>query len=287
MSHYRSMDAEGEDDADIVIQEGTEKVEKCTRRMHSKIALLETRDSPTLRKQINEEHRKGNDIIAEVKVEIRTAKKTARVVEAEREFRNACAQFRQAYAQFQNPGSSAGAAQIHDDGGSGGNSDSMSRQHPSGSSEQSLTLLMETEDVDALLEAENREDALRLARDTAILRETMADAVDLIEEGGEQLLEVDGTMESATQDAESAAVELTKAREHQKATQKLKVIIASICACIILCVIVIPLVMRFGTAPGSNPLNPSTEVTGFLMQLSSTPSTCSTSSETMCLYAQR
>ena len=67
MSHYRSMDAEGEDDADIVIQEGTEKVEKCTRRMHSKIALLENRDSPTLRKQIEEEHRKGNDIIGEVR----------------------------------------------------------------------------------------------------------------------------------------------------------------------------------------------------------------------------
>lgn len=225
---------------------------------------------------------------SQVKAEIRTAKKTARVVEAEREFRDACTQFRQAYAQFQNPGSSSSGARMHDDGGSGsgGNSDSMSGQHPSGASEQSLTLLMESEDVDALLEAENREDALRLARDTAILRETMADAVDLIEEGGEQLLEVDNTMESATRDAESAAVELTKAREHQKATQKLKIIIGSICACIILCVIVIPLVMKFGTAPGSNPLNPSTELTGFLIQQSSTPSTCSTNSATMCLYVQ-
>ena len=74
MSSYHAMDGGGDDDdADIVISEGCENIEKFTRRMHSKIALLESRDSPTLRKQIEEEHRKGQDVIAEIKAVIRRA----------------------------------------------------------------------------------------------------------------------------------------------------------------------------------------------------------------------
>ena len=191
MSSYHAMDGGGDDDdADIVISEGCENIEKFTRRMHSKIALLESRDSPTLRKQIEEEHRKGQDVIAEIKAVIRRAPRKSRVIDAEREFRQACEKFRQAYHDFNGGGSVGRGARINTDDSSGNfGGGHISLASGGGGSQQSLTLdMIESEDVDALLEQENREDALRLARDTAILRETMADTHALIEEGKRCLL---------------------------------------------------------------------------------------------------
>lgn len=100
-------------------------------------------------------------------------------------------------------------------------------------------------DVDAQIEAENREEVISLAKDTVVLKDLMGEAVDMIKEQGEQLDEVDRNVETAANTAESATEELKSARKHQKATQKIKMIIGAVCGCLVLTAIAI-CVWQFG-----------------------------------------
>ena len=107
-------------------------------------------------------------------------------------------------------------------------------------------------DVEKEIEAENRDDAMKLAQDTVVLRDMMADTVEMIEEQGEQLNEVDQTMEVAAETTESAVKELTAAREHQKSVQKIKVIIGAVCGCLVLTTIILLSLHFTGNLDNSN-----------------------------------
>jgi hypothetical protein len=193
MSHYQAFgdgDGDGNDEEDIEIQEGTEQVDKCTRRMVSKLGVLKNSDSPLVRQQLEDDHRKGNNQIQKTKGVIRQAKRTSRVKNAEEEFQAACTKFRSAFADYQKfvrAAGGSGGGGIHDDDDDGGGSEGAQGPRASSGSAQSLTLMMQTEDVDALLAREAREDALRLAQDTIILRDTMGDINQLIGEGTSSL----------------------------------------------------------------------------------------------------
>lgn len=120
--------------------------------------------------------------------------------------------------------------------------------------ELELVFNSEEVDVDREIEAENRQDAMKLAQDTVVLRDMMGETTTMIKDQGEQLKVVDQTVESAAEITESAVEELTQARKHQKATQKIKVIIASVCGCIVLTAIII-IIIRYATPAGSTAIS--------------------------------
>ena len=123
----------------------------------------------------------------------------------------------------------------------------------SGDLELEMVFNSEQVDVDAEIAAENRQDAMQLAQDTVVLRDMMKDTVELIEEQGEQLKEVDETVEDAAETTEQAVKELEAARGHQKATQKLKIIIGSICGCLVLTAIIVLCVLFVPSSPAALP----------------------------------
>lgn len=125
---------------------------------------------------------------------------------------------------------------------------------PIGGDDLHIQMVFDSEetDVDTQIDQENREDAMKLAQDTVVLRDLMQDTVDLIEEQGEQLKEVDEMVETAAETTEQAVKELEAARGHQKATQKIKIIIFSVIGCCVLVAIIL-LVLQFGTDTFSGP----------------------------------
>ena len=253
MSDYHAMDG---DDTYAVVVDGIDSVGKSTQKMRRGIALLASRDSPALRAGIEDEHRRGQDQIAEVKAEFRGAQKTQRLAQAEQQFRDRCADFRDTFQDYKR--AIAGQASIANDEYGGDGQEGMNRGAGGGGSQQSLTMLMESDDVDAIMAAENMADAARLAQDTAAIRETMVDINDLIEEGGEQLMQIDDEIEDAAEATEQAAKELDKAREHQKSSIKLKLAIG-ICCGVVLLVVLFVLLWHFGVfAPKTTPPAPST-----------------------------
>eukprot|EP00750_Incisomonas_marina_P025959 INCI5808.1.p1 GENE.INCI5808.1~~INCI5808.1.p1 ORF type:complete len:246 (+),score=58.08 INCI5808.1:84-821(+) len=221
MSNYNALDG---DDTYTVIADGIEAVTKCTKRMNARLGALRRRDTALLRKQIEDEHRRGQDYIAEVKAELRGASHTDRIAQAEREFRNECNTFKETFQEYKRV--VAGQTPTIGEDEAGGDE---TLPAGGGGSQQSLTMLMEADDVDAIMAQENQEDARRLAQDTAAIRETMVDIHGLIEEGGEDLMTIDQEVEGAAEAAESATQELTKAREHQKSNIKLKLAIGICC----------------------------------------------------------
>lgn len=222
MSNYNALDG---DDTYTVIADGIEAVTKCTKRMNARLGALRRRDTALLRKQIEDEHRRGQDYIAEVKAELRGASHTDRIAQAEREFRNECTTFKETFQEYKRVVAGKTPTIGEDDAGR----DDTLPPAGGGGSQQSLTMLMESDDVDAIMAQENQEDARRLAQDTAAIRETMVDIHGLIEEGGEDLMNIDQEVEGAAEAAESATQELTKAREHQKSNIKLKLAIGICC----------------------------------------------------------
>mmetsp|Transcript_25660 Transcript_25660/g.37780 ORF Transcript_25660/g.37780 Transcript_25660/m.37780 type:complete len:242 (+) Transcript_25660:100-825(+) len=225
MGDYEAFDG---DDTFMVISDGIESVVKCTKRIRSKTASLETRDSQALRKQIEDEHRRGQDEIAEVKAELRSASGPS-ISSARAEFREVCADFREAFAEYKRI---LEAPRVD----SGESYYATSKPYGSGenASQQSLQLVFESDDVDAIMDQENREDAVRLAKDTATIRETMQDIHGLIEEGGETIMDIDQEIEGAAEAVDDAAEQLHKAREHQKSSLKLKIGIAVCCGVVLL-----------------------------------------------------
>ena len=242
MSNYHAMD---EDDTLGIIVDGIEALGKCTRRLNAKIGLMEQRDSPALRAQIESEHKKGQDIIAEVKAELRSAGGSNQVRQAEREFRTACTDFKQAFADYRNGGSSGASIASGD----------SSELHPAASqrfdrgSQQSLKMVMESDDVEAIMARENREDAKKLASDTAAILDTMVDINGMIEADGEALVQIDDEIEDAAEVTEQAAEELAKAREHQKSSIKIKLAIG-ICCGVVVIVAVVVLLQQLGVFKG-------------------------------------
>ena len=108
----------------------------------------------------------------------------------------------------------------------------------SGDLELEMVFNSEQMDVDKEIDAENRQDAMRLAQDTVVLKTMMKDTVELIDEQGQQLSDIDQTVETAAETVESATKELEQAREHQKCAQKLKVIVGSVVACVVISIII-------------------------------------------------
>mmetsp|Transcript_37847 Transcript_37847/g.55737 ORF Transcript_37847/g.55737 Transcript_37847/m.55737 type:complete len:366 (-) Transcript_37847:80-1177(-) len=266
MADFHALGDGDDDDTVIILQEATETIQRQTRTIYSKISLLQERPSASVDGQIKNAYRKGQDTISETKADIRGCERTPRVRECEAEFQRAVSKLKKVYEQYQ----TSGASQISQSDDHGGHATTYATGIH-GDSQQSLQLVMDTEDVDELLERETREDALRLARDTAILRDTMMDARDLIEEGGEQLMDTDAVMEDAAQNTEAAVEELTKAREHQKASMKCKIIVAAVCGCIVVIAIIVIVIKFYAEA-------------GTMTAQSAQPTTCETGDDTKCLY---
>jgi hypothetical protein len=250
---YNAFDG---DDTWQVIADGIDAVAKSMQRMREKIGALRRKDTPLLRKQIEDEHRRGQDQIAEVKAELRGAKSSQRIAQADKQFKDLCANFRDTHQEYKRIISGQQPSiNDDDDGAEGARSAYAAGQTGSG---QSLTLLMESDDVDAIMAAENREDALRLARDAAVIRETMGDIHELIQKDGETLLGVDEDVEAAADAAAEATAELTKAREHQKSSIKWKIALG-VCCGVLLLVGLIILLWQLGVFNGGVP--PSTPTT--------------------------
>jgi len=77
-------------------------------------------------------------------------------------------------------------------------------------------------DIDQLMNNENHQDATKLARDSATIREIMSDMSELIDDSGEQLIVARECIEEADINVEDAVEELTQARKSQAKSIVLK-----------------------------------------------------------------
>jgi len=84
-------------------------------------------------------------------------------------------------------------------------------------------------------------------------------------------MDTDAVMEDAAQNTEAAVEELTKAREHQKASMKCKIIVAAVCGCIVVIAIIVIVIKFYAEA-------------GTMTAQSAQPTTCETGDDTKCLY---
>jgi hypothetical protein len=253
MSDYQAFDG---DDAYSVVVNGINAVVQNTRTMRSKLGVMESRDTPALRSQIEELNRKTQDAIAEVKAELSGGSDDTRVANAERQFRDACSRFRDTFAEYKRLTSKGTGRQATISGnelatagsdswrGDGGGLD----RDGGGGSQQSLKLVA-TDDVNDIMERENMEDAMQLASDTVKIREVMTDIGTIIQQDGDALMNINEDIEQAADTAEQAAEELVKAREHQKSHMKLKIAI-SVCCGVTLLTVLFVLLAKFGVFTG-------------------------------------
>ena len=83
-------------------------------------------------------------------------------------------------------------------------------------------LLVKTQNVDQIMEKENRQDMKQLGQDTSKIKDVMMNINGLIEDGGQQISDISDEIENAADMSDNAFNELKKAQEHQKCCVHLK-----------------------------------------------------------------
>ena len=163
MDDYHEFDEE-----DNALEEAIEKIVKVTNRLKSQVNQLQAQDAPALRNMIEAEIAKGKRLIKDVKSKVlqnsgpNAAERKTDYIDAVKAF-NAVAN---SMHQIQNEDDSA----IVDE-------EDSRRGRPT----TQLNLIeVESQDVDAMMEEENRQDAIKLAQDAAKLKEVAEDVTEML-----------------------------------------------------------------------------------------------------------
>ena len=265
-SGYQKMEYESEDDFIDFLADECEKADKAVKKVRNCLRAIKAQRTRAVEEQLNTSEIKATDLVQDTLALIKGATKRPALqnIAENEEFLEIKAGFKKTVRALNMcmQDIQALSTQMSYDTSAGGADDVQEEAGPVDSGDLELEMVFNSEqvDVDKEIEMENQQDAMKLAQDTLVLRDMMKDTVDMIEEQGEQLNEVDEVVETAAETTESAVKELEAARGHQKATQKLKIIIGSICGCLVLTAIIILSVM-FGSPAGSTPISMATTTT--------------------------
>ena len=268
ISGYVKMDFASEDDFIDHLSDEVEKSDKAVKKIRNCLRALRAQSNRALEEQLKKAETKATALVQDTLALIKSAPKKpglARIEEND-EFLEIKASFKKVVRTLNvclQDIQQLSVQVSYDNAGSAENietQDAGYNEGPVDSGDLELEMVFNSEqiDIDKEIEAENRQDAMQLAQDTVVLRDMMQDTVTLIEEQGEQLQEVDETVETAAETTEQAVKELEAARGHQKATQKIKIIIGSVCACLVLTGIII-IAVHFGS--DSSPFEPAPDAT--------------------------